>query len=99
MKRNERIEIAYYKLLYRQTYKGCQSATLSRPTQVSVVSFPHLYASHLSSISLMGKLTEIRDTLRATIRGTPINRELIVCYDCWHLVERGTRCNHCGCQN
>jgi len=47
----------------------------------------------------MGKLSHIVKKLRATIKDHPVNWELITCYDCWHLVERGTRCQHCGCQN
>ena len=56
-------------------------------------------SSSILYIVVMGKLSQVANKLYAAIKDHPINWELITCYDCWHLVERGQRCGHCGCQN
>ena len=56
-----------------------------------------LYIAH-STID-MGKISQLATKLFGIIKDLPVNAELITCYDCWHLVERGQRCPHCGLQN
>jgi hypothetical protein len=71
------------------------------PKQPHIIRLCHIPRKSFQSVTNidMRNILQLVNKLHTAVKEHPVNWEKIVCYDCWHLVERGERCGHCGCQN